>query len=529
MTMTQTTRMTLGGMLEHDRRKMRPEAFLVFSRSGLLMYGAFVGTATTDAGVPVLGANMTRLTAITMRIAAVMVAQNGYDAVSSSLRNGVLVQDAATDGAKLVLLRATAGCRIGSSGYAVSLGRYAFEYPLRMGLATLGLMVMVSANDRVVFYLALEWQSLCLYVLAAFRRGSAYSTEAGLKYFIMGAVASGFLLFGASRVYGATGSVHFGDLSRRRRGTTAETNPMRSVGMVRMRSAVMFKLAVAPFHAWSPDVYEGSPSSSALYFSVVPKVAMVILMIRLCVGPFAERWWVSQPIRWAGAMLSRAVSTFAARMQRRLKRFRAYSSIGHVGYILMGASTGTLEGVQSARLYSVIYVVMSLNVWLAIMSVARRVDAVDGETGMEADVVSAKYISDLGSLNRSNPFLAASLAASVRSMAGIPPLAGFMAKMWVFVAAMAQSYVVFALLAVLFACVGAFYYRRWIKVMYFDKHPFVTSNAGADDAVRSALRAPVDAATSLVRGGTFMRMLVILAVPGPLLLLTHRMSLSRCM
>lgn len=518
--MIQTTLTTLSSVLENDRRKMRPEAFLIFSRSGLLMYGAFVGTTTTEAGVPVLGASMNRLTARVMLIAARRVAQNGYDTMSGSRRNGVLVQDAATDGAKLVLLRATAGCRVGSSGYAVSLGRYAFEYPLRMGLATLGLMVMVSANDLVVFYLALEWQSLCLYVLAAFRRGSAYSTEAGLKYFIMGAVASGFLLFGASRVYGATGTVHMGDLSRRRRGSGNEVNPMRAVGMVRMRSAVMFKLAVAPFHAWSPDVYEGSPSSSALYFSVVPKIAMVVLMIRLCVGPFAERWWVSQPIRWMGAMLSRTVSTFAARIQRRLKRFRAYSSIGHVGYILLGASTGSLEGVQSARLYAVIYVVMSLNVWLAMMSVARYV----GEDSSESEAISAKYISDLGGLGYANPFLAATLSASVRSMAGIPPFAGFMAKMWVFLAAMGQSLVVFAVMAVLRSCVGAFYYRRWVKVMYFDK----LQTVGAGRASSSVSRVPVDSATSLVRGTTLGRMLMILAVPGPVLLRTHRMALSRC-
>lgn len=506
--------MTLNGWLEYDRRNMRPEAYLIFSRSGLLMYGAFVGTTSSEhEDLPVLGHAMNRLTALVMGIAARRVASSlasPYEA--GTRRNGTRRHDASTDGAKRILLRATAGCRRGSTTYTRTLGRHAFEYPLRIGLATLGLRVRVSANDLIAFYLALEWQSLCMYVLAAFRRGSAYSTEAGLKYFIMGAVASGFLLFGASRIYGATGSVNLGDIARRTRGAD-ETSTMRAVGRTRRRSALGFKLAVAPFHAWSPDVYEGAPTSSALYFAVVPKRAMVVVRVRFCVGPFAERWWVVQPIRWLGATLSRRVSTRAARSQRRLKRFRAYSSIGHVGYMLRGASTGSLEGVQSARLYAVIYVVMSLNVWLAIMSVMRQpADDVDSDRPR-----SAKYIADLVGLGRTQPFLAATLSASVLSMAGIPPLAGFMAKLWVFFAAIGHAQRLLAVRAVLRSCVGAFYYRRWMKTIYFEGYG------------RSRVRAPVDTTTSRRRGTTLGRRRTLLAVPGPVLLRTHRMAVARCL
>ena len=494
---------------------MRPEAFMGFTRSGLLRYGSIAGTSATGEDTPVLSAVMNRLTARRVGRTARLVAQGmlGGRATESVTRfHGVRVVDTGSQGAKRMRLIATAGCRRGVSSYTGVLGRHAFEYPLRMGLSTLGLRVMVSASDLISRYLGLEWSSLCLYVLAAIRRGSAYSTEAGLKYFIMGSVASGFLLFGSSLVYGMTGTVQFGDRGRRRMGlSNEEGHGLIGVGVARVRSAFLFKLAVAPFHAWSPDVYEGSPTPSTIYFAVVPKMAMARVVIRLCYGPFAERFDLTQSMRRMGSVRSRGVAALAARAQRRVKRFRAYSAIGHMGYMLLGVSSGSLEGVQGSRVYRIIYRIMSLNVWLAAMAVARQGEGSTSRT-------SAKYRTDLGGLNQVNPFLALTLALSVMSMAGIPPRAGFMAKMWVFFAAMSQSLVLYSRFAVLTSCVGAYYYLRWVKIMYFDAVTPTTGHA----------RAEVDVWTSRVRGVTLGLRVGLLRVPGPLRLRTHRMALALC-
>lgn len=504
-----------------------PELFRGITLSALLTYGAIVGTSTglvssTSQTLPILGAVMNRLTARSVRIAARLVINGSVNlsgTPATTRFNGIRLQDSAIEGAKRIILLATAGCRLGSSQHAIQLGRYAFEYPLRMGLATMGLMVMVSANDLIARYLGLEWQSLCLYVLAAFRRGSAYSTEAGLKYFIMGAVASGFLLFGSSLIYGATGTVNFGDLELRTLGALQQDIPFEprlAIGMAMVISAFYFKLAVAPFHAWSPDVYEGSPTPSTLYFAVVPKMALLMARTRLLYGPFADLFAITQPMRLMGSVRSRGVAALSARVQTRLKRFRAYSAIGHIGYILLGLSSGSLEGVQGSRIYRVMYVVMSLNVWLAIMSISRVSTQVDAHGHPNERIQSAKYRTDLAGLGRMNPFLAATVSLSVRSMAGIPPLAGFMAKMWVFFSAISQSLVLFSVFAVLSSCVGAFYYRRWIKVMYFEGAPQWTQ------------RVQVDRMTSRVMGTTMGRRMTMLAFPGPIRLMTHRMALAVC-
>jgi NADH-quinone oxidoreductase subunit N len=310
-----------------------------------------------------------------------------------------------------------------------------------------------------------------------------------------------------------------------------------SLGMAMVLSAFFFKLAVAPFHAWAPDVYEGSPTPSTLYFAVVPKMGVMRVRIRLIYGPFVDLFRVAQPMRLRGSMRSRTVAALSARVQRRLKRFRAYSAIGHVGYILLGLSSGSLEGVQGSLIYRILYVIMSLNVWLSVMSLSRihsnpsplvasvsPLSASPSHSPHEGSVVSprvlsAKYRTDLGGLGRTNPFLAATLSLSVRSMAGIPPLAGFMAKMWVFFSAVSQSLILFSLFAVLTSCVGAFYYRRWIKIMYFESAP--TSS-------ELVVLSPVDPMTSRVRGITLGRMILALMIPGPLRLLTHRMALALC-
>lgn len=511
-----------------DRMGRLPELFLVFGISGLLVAGSVMGTssvAVNMSSLPVMGFVMHRRVAV-MRALAFMMVMNSASYVdvggwTSNVLNGTLNVDAGTQMAKARLRGASVLCLVGSTGHAIRLGLYAFEYPILIALATLGLMIMVSANDLIVRYLGLEWQSLCLYVLAAFRRGSAYSTEAGLKYFIMGSVASGFYLFGSSLIYGATGSVNFSDIGRRRMGDAelGVVDAMGAIGLALVLSAFMFKLAVAPFHAWSPDVYEGSPLPSTLYFAVVPKLAMVVVVARLCFGPFAELFAVAQPIRLMGSALSRLVAALSALVQRRLKRFRAYSAIGHMGYVFLALASGSFEGVQAAMIYLVMYILMSLGAWLSVMSLSRRVPSTSGDSVGEMNVQSAKYITDLGGLGRVNPFLGMVLAMSVRSMAGIPPLAGFMAKMWVFFSAMSQSLIGFSVLGVLTSCVGAFYYRRFVKVMYFE---------GVNSQTASSFSLGVDRGASYVMGFAVGLIAVMMAIPGPVMVITHRMALSIC-
>ena len=536
--------MPLSSLFANDRMSFRPEGFRIFTRSGLLRAGSILGTtetikATESEGLPILGPWMNRLVARSCLRASLLIAVERTDGSQGQTRlNGVRIHDGATQGAKLRLLLATAGCLVGTASYSGWRGRHAFEYPWLMGVATLGRMVLVSANDLLSLYLGLEWSSLCLYVLASIRRGSAYSTEAGLKYFIMCAVASGFYLFGASVIYGMTGTIHFGDLERRWRGGSEGMrmegwSPWISAsvalgrGMVRM--AFFFKLAVAPFHAWSPDVYEGSPMPSTVYFAVVPKWAMTRVILRLCMGPFAAFFETIQPMRLMGSMRSRGVAALSARSQRRLKRFRAYSAIGHMGYLLLGLSAGTMEGIQAARLYGMVYMVMSLNGWLSVMSLVKRTSTDDRR-------VSAKYITDRAGLYRRNPFLAATLARSVLSMAGIPPRGGFMAKLWVFLAAMSQSLVAYAVRAILASCVGAYYYLRWLKIMYFDGTTdgltMSLGHASGSSRGRDRMdgeRRAVDGWTSRVRGVTLGVRRLLMRTPGPLRLLSHRMALSLVM
>ena len=519
-------------LFEDDRRRRRPEGFLVLTRSGLLRYGARVGTTvgTTDSenaqgSLPVLSQSMHRLTSRSRLIAARLVTSNldVSRGMGSTLMDGVRVQDTATEGAKRVLLRASAGCRRGTSSYATVRGRHAFEYPWRIGLATLGLMRMVGANDRLSRYLGLEWSSLSLYVLASIRRGSAYSTEAGLKYFVRGAVASGVYLFGASLLYGVTGSIQFGERSRRRVGLTlpgggAVTNE-RGLAVVMVRRAFRFKLAVAPFHAWSPDVYEGSPTPSSVYFAVVPKRAMVMVILRLTVGAFSDRFGVRQSVRRLGSVLSLTVGALGARSQRRWKRFRAYSSIGHMGYLRLGVSSGSLEGVQGARLYAIVYVVMSLTMWLGMMSLTWR----QVRPREVPSLTSSKYRTDRNGLATLNPVLAATLTLGVRSMAGVPPRAGFLAKRWVFMSAVSQSLVASAIVGVLTSCVGALYYLRWVKLMYFEGVRSTGEMGGT-----TATLLPMDRTTSWRRGVNVGLRRLILLVPGPLRTRTHRMALAIC-
>ena len=330
-----------------------------------------------------------------------------------------------------------------------------FEYPVLVMFAGIGMMLMVSANNLLSLYMALELQSLSLYVLAAFHRNSLKSGEAAAKYFILGALSSGMLLFGISLIYGFTGSLDF---------TTIQTTlqnlesipPGFTIGMVFVLAALVFKISAAPFHMWTPDVYQGSPTSVTAFFALVPKVAAMALIIRLIFMPFtaAEEQWVQ--ILYFVSVASLIFGSFAAIAQENIKRLLAYSSIGNMGYALIGLIAGTELGVSAVVIFMLIYMIMTAGSFAVVLCMRR-------------DGIAVENISDLSGLSKNQPFLAYAMAALMFSMSGIPPLAGFFGKLFIFNAALASGYYTLAVLGVMASVVAAYYYLRIIKVMFFDE------------------------------------------------------------
>jgi NADH-quinone oxidoreductase subunit N len=342
-----------------------------------------------------------------------------------------------------------------SRAYFEEVKAWRFEYPLLVALATLGMMLMISANDLMALYVGLELQSLALYVVAAFQRDSVRSTEAGLKYFVLGSVASGMLLFGASLIYGFCGSTAFVQISRallEGRGSDLGT----IIGLVFVVAGLAFKVAAVPFHMWTPDVYEGAPTPVTAFFSVAPNVAAMSLLVSVLMGPFKPLFFQWQQIIVVASVLSMTLGAFAALRQHNIKRLMAYSSISNVGYILLGLASGSEKGIQSVVFYLVVYVVMTLGVFAIILMMKRR-------------EIRVESIADLAGLARSQPVMAFALLLFMFSLAGIPPLAGFWGKLYIFIAAIEAKLYVPAVLGVLASVVASYYYLRIVKVMYFDE------------------------------------------------------------
>ena len=335
------------------------------------------------------------------------------------------------------------------------------EYPIITLAAILGMILMISSYDLIVFYLGLELQSLCLYILASFKKDDIKSTEAGLKYFVLSALATGILLYGCSIIYGFTGSTNFEVISN----SLNNLNPGAVFGIVFIIVGLAFKISAVPFHMWTPDVYEGSPTSVTSFFSVVPKIAAVSVFIRFMHAPFAnaiEQWQIIIIFLSIGSMLLGAVAAIG---QNNIKRLMAYSSIGHMGYILAGISTGTISGVQSSLLYLTIYLIMNLGIFGFIFM-------------MKRENVYYENINDLSGLSKNSPLLALGFLIILFSLAGIPPLAGFFAKFYVFMSVIESEMYFLAVIGLITSVISSFYYLRIIKIMYFDKvaKPFDEDN-----------------------------------------------------
>ena len=422
-----------------------PELVLLGAALSLLMFGVF-RRGQSDSGI-------TSLAVVFMGLALVFVF--AIPNSETTIFDGLLINDPFAKFMKSLVLIGAMLTLIMGYGYRKRGELVNFEYPVLILFATLGMLLMISANNLMALYIGLELQSLSLYVIAAFDRDSRRSGEAGLKYFILGALSSGLLLYGCSLVYGFSGSTSFEGIASALNTIGADSIGL-TIGMVFLCAGLAFKVSAVPFHMWTPDVYEGSPTPSTAFFAAAPKIAGVAIFIRVLVDPFADLVAQWQQVVIAISVASMSLGTLAAIYQTNIKRLMAYSSIANIGYALVGLAAGTSDGVQSVIIYMSIYLIMIVGTFGCILS-------------MRAHGQMMEDINDLAGLGRTNPLLAIALTALMFSFVGIPPLAGFFGKLYVFLAAINAGLYWLAVIGLLTSVVGAFYYLRIVKLMYFDE------------------------------------------------------------
>ena len=469
--------MTAGAMIGHAL----PEFILAIGILAMVLLGALGGEKrtwmVTELAVGVLGAAL---------IACLFEPKS-----ATVLFNGLFIDDAFGRFMKALSLLGSIATLMMAMAWFRRRGLEQFEFPVLVCLATLGMMILISADNLMALYLGLELMSLALYVIAAYARHDARASEAGLKYFVLGALSSGLLLYGASLLYGFAGTLSFA-------GIAAAVHGMTGLGIVFgltfLMAGLAFKMSVVPFHMWTPDVYEGAPTPVTAFFASAPKIAAIAITLRVvsvAFGGIVPQW---QQIIIFMSIASMALGAFGAIGQTNIKRLMAYSSIGHMGFALVGLCAGTAQGIEGVMIYMTIYLVMTLGTFAAIISMEIKGQAVEN-------------ISDLAGLWSTNFPMAFFLMVMMLSLAGIPPLAGFFAKWYVFVAAIHAHLYVMAVLGVLASAVAAFYYLRIVKVMLFD-----------------APGVPFDRASLTLRSllaGAGVLVLVFWMWPGPVVALAH--------
>jgi NADH-quinone oxidoreductase subunit N len=430
---------------------------IVFAALALILL--MVGTFAREKSLPLVSA----LSVASCAAVAVLVIAT--DTETATGFEDLFVIDRFAAFAKVLVLIGSGLSIVLAGGYLERENLRRPEFPVLILLATLGMMLMISANDIISLYVGLELQSLALYVLAAFHRDSVRSAEAGLKYFVLGALASGILLYGASLVYGFTGSTSFEKLAALHPAEGVQQVGL-LVGMALVAVGLIFKVSAVPFHMWTPDVYEGAPTPVTAMFAIAPKIAAMALLVRLLVGAFAPEIHQWQEVILFISVLSMLLGGYAAIVQRNIKRLMAYSSIANVGYIMLGLAAGTERGVEAVLIYLAIYLFMTGGAFAVILAMRRGGHMVE-------------QLSDLAGLSQSRPLLALALAIFMFSLGGIPPLAGFVGKLYVFQAAiqagnqaatatLANSFYVAAALGAAISVVSMFYYLWIIKILYVD-------------------------------------------------------------
>ena len=419
-----------------------PEIFISLSIMFLLILGVFI----KDGSKLIFNISL-----LVLLITAIITINETFSINRMTLFNDSVVIDYMSSFMKIITLLSAFLVLIISSSYLKIFKIFKIEYPILILSSVLGMMVMISSNDLMVFYMGLELQSLALYVLATFNRDQLKSSEAGLKYFVLSALSSGLLLYGCSLVYGFSGSTNFDTIANQ----LNSNEYVLTFGIVFILVGLAFKISAVPFHMWAPDVYEGSPTSVTLFFTMVPKIAALTVFIRFLYVPFLnliDQWQMIIVFLSIASMLFGAIAAIG---QTNIKRLIAYSSIGHIGYTLAGLATGSNEGIQSSIIYISIYIIMNLALFSCLLMLKRNNQYYE-------------EIGDLSGLSKNHPLLSLSLLIILFSLAGIPPLAGFFAKFYIFKAVLEQSMYFLAIVGLLSTVVAAFYYLRIIKIIYFD-------------------------------------------------------------
>ena len=420
-----------------------PEFILFISGMLLLMYGAFVKNKNSS--------NLNILTLLTIFIASISLL---FVPDKSSIASSTFINSLLTKYIKLFILILAFLVIYISSNYLKKNQIYFFEYPVLLIFSILGMLVMISANDLIILYISIELQSLSLYVLVALRRGSIKGSEAALKYFILGSIASAVILYGCSMVYSVVGATNYEIIKQF--SDQSFDNLILSLGLVLIISGVAFKLSAAPFHMWTPDVYEGSPTSVTTVLITLPKLAALIVLVNLLIYPFQNQTITWVPIIIIISILSMAIGSISALKQDNLKRLFAFSTIANIGYVMIGLASVNDEAIKASFLYMFIYTLATLGVFSFIMILRRE----------DRQLVT---VSDISGLSRSKPLLALSVAILLLSLAGIPPFGGFFGKLFIFTAAIEAGNLYLAIAGVIFSVISAYYYLKIIKTMYLDE------------------------------------------------------------
>ena len=484
-----------------------PEVFLAITATVLLGYGTILSKLGSQVS------QLTKinwLTIITLLFSAVLlIEQLGF--VSSNqvlVGGGFLVANEFIIGIKLILVLSSALVLILGLKSQVEDKMLDYEFSQLILLSTLGMMLLVGSGDLIMLYLAIELLSLSFYVLASIKRHSQHSTEAGLKYFLLGALSSGLLLFGMALVYAFTGATSFVAISEFLWYSSSSTEIL--IGVTFIIIALLFKLAAAPFHMWAPDVYEGSPTIVTAFFAIVPKIGTLGVLILLLTGPFLSLFNELQPILLFSACLSLIVGSVGALNQAKMKRLLAYSAISHIGFLLVGLLPNSLLGIHACFVYICLYIVMPFNTFAFVLANFRH----------------GNFITQLSGLSRQNPILAFTFAFTLLSIAGVPPLAGFYSKYLVLLQAVNNEFFGVALIGIICSCIAGFYYLRIIRWMFF-KHDLTFHLKDIGDALYpSNTNVSVSLVQSLILGSTLFIILTFLVYPTPFLTFSQSIIFS---
>jgi NADH-quinone oxidoreductase subunit N len=484
-----------------------PELFLGISLVYLVLHSTFLAVRKN---YPLIQTSILYLGVLVLFLSCLLVLNDGLDVLEQSVLNDTIVNDYVSFFSKLVIGSLSLFCLLMIQPYLINQKINQFEYILLILFAVLGLFLLCSSNDLLTAYLAIELQSLAFYVLASFKRNSTYSVDAGIKYFILGAFSSSLFLFGSSLLYGVTGTINFEEFKdlyvNVSPGNNADLSNISLVqfGLVFILISLLFKLAIAPFHTWAPDVYEGSPSASTFFFAVVPKLAIFVLLLRIFYYSFfgffeSWRYFIVIVI-----VLSIIVGSFGGIEQRKLKSLLVYSSISHMGYALIAFSAGTFESIQMLFCYLVVYSFSGLCVWSIFVLTRLKNNHLQKQN---------KDLTDLVSLGKSNYMLAIFFTTVLFSVAGFPPMIGFLVKISVFLTAIESSMFFVVLISILCSVIGTFYYIRLIKILYFEK------------VLVGKLYYPIQAQSSILISFLFFSFLFLFINPTLLYLFSYKLNL----